>query len=328
MNEVNEINERLAALRVIDDMTGSPGWMGTRTDWETLAPSVDLEEKINDQTFFLGLRKNDQFHGMGIIIPKASDSEMQTAAQGTIETSVSTLTDGGVIDVDIGSPFRALMRVDTSATNSAVFAGSEDNVTTHVGSLYVGGSHDLMLTDMTRNGMVHYDTIYVGSNSTQENSILNLSARSFTVHTIDQEKILLLAQFGEGYLLPNLDDYHYDLADQELTTAGIMFVDYTQVVSGGSSSLDFTLFGDMNYKFQGQVTDLSEKKISVLNGSVPYEIAKAAPGLELDFHITITRDSDESVLLDYGLLTPGDTEMSDRQVNVEGIPCTFTVHVW
>jgi hypothetical protein len=327
-DEVGEINERLAALRVIDDMTGSPGWMGTRTDWETLAPSVDLEEKINDQTFFLGLRKNDQYHGIGIIIPKATDSEMQTAAQGTIANSLSTLTDAGVIVVDIGSPFRALVRVNTSATNAVVFAGSEDNVTTHVGTLYVGGSQDLMLTDMTPNEMIHYDTVYVGVDSAQENSILNLSGRSFTVHTIDQEKVLLLTQFSEGYLLPNLDDYHHGMADQELTTAGIEFVDYTQIVSGGSSSLDYTLFGNEAPKFEGQATGLSAKKIAALNDHVLYEIAKAALGLELDFHITITRDSDEYVLLDYGLLTPGDTEMSERQVDVEGVPCTFTVHVW
>jgi len=327
-NEVGEINERLAAIRVLDDLTGSPGWMGTRSDWETLAPRVDLEEKVNDQAFVLGLRMNDLYYSRVMVIPKSSDTLMQTAAGGIISNSVDALKEAGVIVVDLSSPFRALITINTTGNSSTVFSGSEQNVTTHTGSIYVGGSQVLEITDMTPNDMVHYDTVFAGVDSAEENSVLNISGRSFTVHTIDQEKVLLLTQFNEGYILPNLDSHHYDLVDQELSASGVNFVESWQIVSGGSSSLDYTLFGDSNNKFEGQTIGLSTHKITALNDHVPYEIAKATLGINLDFHITIIRDSDGAVILDYGLLTPGDNELSEREVVVEGVPCKFTVQVW
>ena len=327
--EVTDVNERLISLRILDDLTGSPGWMGRRSDWEVLASKVDLEEKVNDQSFIVGLRKNDRFFGYNIIVPGSGDSLMQTASESTITTVIEALRDQCLICVEIATVFRPVFWINTSVANSSIaISGSADNATTHVGSFFVGADLDVWVTDMRNDSLLHYDTVVIGNNTLNENSVVSLAGRNFTVYRIDQERVLLYGQVSGGFVMPDLDYYHYDLARGQLAAAGVKFGLYEEIVSGCSASLEYTLFSRPTDKFEGQVTDLSIKKIRVLEADVPYEVAKSSLGIRLDFHIGITRNRDSSVVLEYGLLAPWDTERVEREVDVEGVPCTFVLEVW
>lgn len=326
--EVGEVNERLASLSVLDELTGSPGWLGSRSDWESFASRVDMEEKVNDGSFTLGLRKNDRYYGTGIAIPGGSDTLLQSASQGSIDGAVTSLREQGVIIVSLGSPFSALLEINTSAVDPAITIPGADNVTTHVGTFYAGGDLDVKVTDMNVDGVILYDTAIIGSDYLQEGSVMNISGRTFDIHTIDQEKVLLVATIPGGYVTPLMDFHHFNLTSQALSAAGIRYNLYREMLSGGSSSLEYTLFCDAAGKFEGQATELSIQKIGALRDHISYDVAKSALGMKLDFHIGIRRISDGAMVLDYGLLVPGDTERVEREVSIDGVQCNLVVDIW
>jgi hypothetical protein len=286
-------------------------------------------EKVNDQNFFLGLRKNDLYYEDRIIVPAASDSLMQTASSGTIVSALDSLRDEGVISVEVGETLETILLVDTMRENSSIMIpGSADNATTHVGSFYAGSDQDVYVTDMRSDGRVRYDTVVIGGVNLTEGSVTAIGGRNFTVQKIEQEKILLLTEVGGGYLLPQLDGYHSELATTQLGAAGIKFEEYSEIIGGGLSSIEYTLFSREADKFRGQLNDLSIKKVIALRDEVSYPIAKAALAVDLDFHISIVRKADRSVVLDYGLIVPADTETAEREVNVESVPCIVVIDVW
>ncbi len=327
--EVNAVNKKLTCLGVLDDLTGSPGWIGGRSDWERWSASLDLREKVNDQSFFLGLRKNDRFFGYRIVIPGAADGLKQTASQPVIDKVVTELGNQQVVCIALGDSFRVSFEVETSKKNASIAViGSTDNATTRIGSFYAGSWLDVWITDTNDDGMLRYDTVVIGGNSWAEGSKFDLGGREFEVLLIDQERVLLEGEVPEGYVLPYLDHNSYRLAQEALRAADVKYDLYDRVISGGSSSVEYTVFSKAQDKFLGQITDLSSKKIQALRDDVGYEIAKASLGVSLDFHVRITRTSDGAILLDYGPPVPGETESSQRDVRVEGEPCTVVVNVW
>ncbi len=337
-SEVGEVQDRLSALRVMDDLTGSPGWLSGRSDWETWTSRVDLSEKVNDQSFFLGLRKNDLYYGDRIIVPSASDPLMQTASSGTIEGVMDLLRDAGVIAVDEGEALEVILLIDTTAEDPSIDLGSPDGAVTHVGAFYAGSDQEVYLTDMRSDGQIRYDTVVIGGVPLEEGSMTDIGGRNFTVCRINQEHVLLLTEVEGGHLLPQLDGYHSELAEAQLAPAGINFEKYSEVVGGGLSSIDYTLFSRDKNKFRGQLTDLSLRKIDALR-DLEYDIARSALGIhdissktedDLYFHVSIVSKVDGSVVLDYhpDYPVPADTEIAEREVDVDGIPCTVVVDVW
>jgi hypothetical protein len=294
--EVGVVEERLSSLMVMDELVGTPGWLGGRTDWESSVSTVDLEEKVNDQGFSLGLRENDRFHG--------------------------------VICIEIQEPFTVSFIVNTSVDPSVIVAEAADNATTRVGSFFVGSPVDVLVTDKRADGRLRYDTAVIGGEVTREGSKVSLAGRNFTVEKIDQERVLLSGRVQAGYLLPRLDGYHLGLALAEMTAAGIKFQMYEDLVSGASSSLEYTLLSQRSDKFAGQATELSLKKIEALAAYVSYDTAKAALGIRQDFHLAIVRDRDGAAILDYGMVTPADTEKTEREVQLGGAQHTIVVHLW
>jgi hypothetical protein len=326
--EVGVVEERLSSLMVMDELVGTPGWLGGRTDWESSVSTVDLEEKVNDQGFSLGLRENDRFRDYRIVVPGSSDSLMQTASSGTISSAVESLGESGVICIEIQEPFTVSFIVNTSVNPSMIVAEAADNATTRAGSFFVGSPIDVLVTDKRADGRLRYDTAVIGGEVTREGSKVSLAGRNFTVEKIDQERVLLSGRVQAGYLLPRLDGYHLGLALAEMTAAGIKFQMYEDLVSGASSSLEYTLLSQRSDKFAGQATELSLKKIEALAAYVSYDTAKAALGIRQDFHLAIVRDRDGAAILDYGMVTPADTEKTEREVQLGGARHTIVVHLW
>ncbi len=328
-SEVDEVQERLGSIRVLDELTGSAGSMGGRGDWEAYASQLDLQEKINDQTFLLGLRKSDGYNSKNIVIPGASDFLMQTATGATISDAVESLRERGVIFVELAEPLTAIISVDTSTTNPSIqITGSTDGAVTHTGLLFAGSDLDIWVTDTRDDGLLHYDSIVVREEVVKEGASVSVGDRSFAIYAINQEEVLLVVDILEGYVAPVLDQYHYDLAADLLGRAGIKFHPYDDLLRGGSSSLDYTLYSRQWDKFAGQVKDLSIKKITSLRDDIPYEVAKAALGIKGDLNVRIASKRGGVVLLDYGRVAPVDAETVEREVNVEGTLCTMTVSVW
>jgi len=327
--QVTDVNNKLASLSILDDLTGSPGWMGSRSDWERYVSKVDLVEKINDGDFLIGLRKNDRFFGTNLVIPGAGDALMQSASQSAISSAMDALRAKGTMPVEVPGYFRPVLAINTSTTNASIsISGAADNATTHVGSLYAAGEKELFVTDTQADGLLLYDTVVIGNRTLKKGSKVDLGGRNFTVHDVDQDRVLLAGQVGGGYLLPGLDDYEYTLARQELESRGIKYQPYEWIMSGVSSNLEYTLFSKAPDKFRWDLTDLSIDKIRALRDNVPYALAKAALGVPVEFHIRITRKADGAVVLNYGLVTPADTETAERDVDVEGVPCTIRIDVW
>lgn len=327
--QVSDVNNKLASLSILDDLTGSPGWMGGRSDWERYVSRVNLAEKINHGEFLLGLRKNDRFFGTNLVIPAAADPLMQSASQSAILSAVGALRAKGVLPVEVAGYFRPVLTINTSTANASIsISGTADNATTHVGSVYVAGEKDLYVTDTQSDGVLLYDTVVIGNRILKSGSKVNLGGRNFTVHDVDQDEVLLAGQVGGGFLLPCLDDYEYSLARQELESRGIKYDSYAWIMSGVSSNLEYTLFSKAPDKFKWDLTDLSIDKIRALRDAVPYALAKGALGVPVEFHLRITRKADGAVVLNYGPATPADTESAERDVDVEGVPCTIRVDVW
>jgi len=328
-SEVGDVNRRLDCLRVMDELTGSPGWMGGRSDWEALVPSLDLVEKVNDQSFFLGLRENDRFHAGNIVIPGASDVLLQTASGPAIASAAQALKAQGVMCLRLPDSFIPILVIDTSKKNSSiVVVSAADNATAHVGSFYAGSDLQVSVTDTRADGLVLYDTAGIGNNTVKEDSVFAIGGRNFTVHAIDQERVLVSCAIPEGYVIPGLDQYFEGLARSQLEAAGIRFHFYQDLLSGGSGSLEYTLFSREYGKFEGQIIGLSIGKIRALGDYVPYEVARACLGINGEFHVRIIRKRDGAVVLDYGSLPPADTVTSEREVDVESVPCTMEVQLW
>ena len=328
-SEVSDVNRKLDCMRVLDDLTGSPGWLGGRSDWETLVPSLDLVEKVNDQSFFLGLRENDRFYTGRIAIPGASDGLLQTADDATISSAVQALKGQGVICVRLPDSFTPILVIDTSKKNSSIVVASlAENATTHVGSFFAGSDLRVWVTDNRSDGMVLYDTVIIGNNTVKEDSLFSIGGRNFTVQAIDQERVLLSCAIPEGYVILGLDQYFEGLARSELEASGIRFHFYEELLSGGSGSLEYTLFSREYGKYEGQIIGLSTGKVRALRDYVPYDVAKASLGITGDFHVRITREGDGAVVLDYGSLPPADTVTMEREVDLESVPCTVEVELW
>jgi len=327
--EVGEVNRKLACLRLVDDLTGSPGWIGGRTDWEAWVSLLDLQEKVNDESLSLGLRRNDRFFGFDIIVPAASDPVMQTAGQDSILSVVEALKKEGAAVVEAGGVCQAVFLVDTLSQNgSIVFPGSVDNATTHIGTFFAGGELTILVSDTRADGALRYDTILVGNTTLREGEQFTAGGRDFQVRTIDQERVLLSGYVVDGFILPNLDLHFHDLAVRMLSSAGVRYSYCQRFVSAGSS-VEYALFCRSKDKFVGDLIELSTRKIEALRDFVPYGIAKALLGLQYDFNLRLTRDRDGAVLLDYGELVPvSDTARAERQVGLDGEPCTLVVNVW
>lgn len=327
--EVGQVNQKLACVRLMEDITGSPGWIGARTDWEAWVSGLDLREKVNDESLSLGLRKNDRFFGLDMIVPAAADPVMQTAGESAILGVLDSLKGEGGVSVQVGGACQVVFLIDTFEGNASVaFPGSADNATTHMGSFFAGQQLTVLVSDTTSDGLLRYDTILVGNATLREGDTLTAGGRGFEVKTIDQERVLLSGQVLDGYLLPGLDLFFHDLAVQRLSSAGVRYSYCQQLVSGGSS-VEYTLFCRSKEKFVGEVVELSTRKIVALRDYVPYEIAKALLGLQSDFNLKVTRDLDGAVILDYGELVPvSDTARAEREVDLDGEPCTLVVNVW
>jgi len=328
-SRVGEIHEKLASLKVMDDLCGSPGWMGGRSNWETMVSRLDLEEKLNDQSFFLGLRKNDRYWGERVVVPSASDGLFQTASESAITSAVGSLEDQGVMAVLVAQSFRLTLSIDTLATNPSYSPpGAADNATTHEGNLYAGADYPIYVTDTKADGSVCYDTVFINGEALEENDQFNISGRDFTVHTIDQERVQLITMVDSGYLIPRTDAYSFGVVDSELSGSGIKYILYQDVLSGGCNTLEYALFCREDYNQAGRITDLSINKIRALRDDVPYEVAKSLLGIEGELNIRIETIGG-GVLLEYGELIPvGDTSTSERRVEVEGVGCTVLVNVW
>ena len=327
--EVGQVNQKLACVGLMEDITGSPGWIGGRTDWEAWVSGLNLQEKVNDESLSLGLRKNDRFFGFDLIVPAAADPVLQTAGQSTILGVLDSLKGEGAVYVQVGGACQVVFLIDTSQENaSLVFPGSVDNATTHTGSFFAGQELAVLVSDTTSDGLLRYDTILVGNATLKEGETLTAGGRDFEVKTIDQERVLLSGQILDGYILPGLDLYFHDLAIQRLSSAGVKYSYCQQLVSGGSN-VEYTLFCRSKDKFVGEVVELSSRKIEALRDYVPYEMAKILLGLQSDFNLRITRDLNGAVIFDYGALVPvSDTARAEREVDLDGEPCTLVVNVW
>ncbi len=324
-SEVGAVDKRLGSLRVLDELCGTPGWMSGRTDWENIISSLDLSEKVGDKNFFLGLRKNDRFPWKNILIPGTGDV-FQSAPSSSIDDAVSEIGNSSIPYVAVNGQVRAEIIVNTSMENSSIVL-SPDNATTHVGWIYAGAPLRVLVTDLTPDGQIVYDSILVSGQTARENEFVMLAGRNFSVSDIDLERVVLTGPVSAAYLLPNLDDHEFSVASGCLESRGVKFLVYQRIVSGQAGSLEYTLFSRAPNKYVGDVAQLSLRKIQAMGSYVPYDVAKTILGVSGEFHLTIRR-VDGQIILDYGPTVPAETERSEREALVEGVRCIVAVDIW